>query len=449
MTVDVVQEYQQKLTTTEKAVKLIKSGDWVDFGFCQTTCVALDRALAARKGELNDVKVRGGLAMRPLEIVKADPERSVFTYSSWHFSGYERKLHDEGLCNYIPMVYRNKPLFYRQHLHVDVAMLQVGPMDKHGYFNFSVTNSASRAIVETAKNVIVEVNHKMPRALGGQEECIHISEITCLVEGDNPDLVILPASESTEVDKKIAAMIVEQIEDGSTIQLGIGGLPNTVGGLIAASDLKDLGIHTEMLVDAYLAMDKAGKITNRRKNIDKGKGVWTFSAGSQELYQWIDDNPGLASYPVDYTNDPKVIGSIDKMVAINNCVGVDLFGQISSESAGTRHISGTGGQLDFVTGACASHGGKGFICFSSTFADKKSGELKSRITPSLAAGETVTAPRSQAHYLVTEWGMVNLAGRSTWERAELMISIAHPLFREQLIQEAGKMKIWRNTSKRP
>jgi acyl-CoA hydrolase len=202
-----------------------------------------------------------------------------------------------------------------------------------------------------------------------------------------------------------------------------------------------------MLADAYLDMFKTGKLTNRRKNIDKGKGVWTFCIGSQELYDWLDDNPGLASYPVDYTNDPYIMSRNDNLVSINTCIGIDLFGQVSAESAGMRAISGTGGQLDFITGAYLSRGGNSFICFSSTYTDRKTGEVKSRILPSLPMGEIVTDPRSHVHYFVTEWGMVNLAGRSTWERAEKIISIAHPAFREELIKEAQKMKIWRQINK--
>lgn len=442
-----IEEYKNKLTTPEKAVKVVKSGDWVDYGFCLTTCDILDKALAARKEELQDVKVRGGLSMKPLEIIKVDQKREVFTYSSWHFSGYERKMHDKGLCNYIPMVYRNKPSFYRDYLDVDVAMMQVAPMDKHGYFSFSLSNSASRAIVEKAKIVILEVNKKFPVALGGQEERIHITEADYIVEGTNPDIFELPASTPNEVDIKIAGMIVEEIEDGSTIQLGIGGLPNSVGSMIAESDLKDLGMHTEMLVDAYLLMHKAGKLTNKCKTIDRGKGTWAFCAGSKELHEWVDNNPGLASYPVNYINDPRVMSQLDKMVSINNCISVDLYGQISSESSGTRHISGTGGQLDFMTGAYISKGGKSFISFASTYTDRSTGELKSRVVPNFSSCEIVTDPRSQAHYLVTEWGIVNLAGRSTWERAEMIISIAHPDFRDDLIKEAQKMNIWRNSNK--
>ncbi len=444
---DFANEYRRKLTTAEQAAKAVESGDWVDFGFCQTFCVAMDKALAAEKGRLQDVKVRGTLAMRPLAILEADPRREVFTYCSWHFGGYERKMHEQGLCDYIPLVYRNMPQHYRNDLDVDVAVLQVAPPDRHGYFNFSVTNSANAAIVSKAKTVIVEVNDKLPRALGGRDECVHISDVDYIVEGDSPELVALPCAAPTEVDRKIAQAILPHIEDGSTIQLGIGGMPNTVGSMIAETDLKDLGMHTEMLVDAYLAMYKAGKLTNRRKSIDRGKGVWTFCSGSRELYDWLDDNPGLASYPVDYVNNPQVIAQLDKMVTVNNCVAVDLYGQVSAESSGTRQISGTGGQLDFLTGAYLSPGGKSFICFASAYTDKKTGETRSRVMPSLLPGETVTDPRSQAQYLVTEWGMAYLAGRSTWERAEAIIGISHPDFREELIKAAGAMGIWRYGNK--
>ncbi|MGI6588324.1 MAG: acetyl-CoA hydrolase/transferase family protein [Peptococcia bacterium] len=440
-------EYKQKLRTAEEAVKVVQSGDWVDYSFGLAVPIDLDKALAGRKEELRDVKVRGSFSMRPLAIIEADPLREAFYYLSWHLSSYERYQADRGLCNYIPMIYRNMPLYYRNNLDVDVAMLVVAPMDKHGYFNFSLTNSANLAIVAKAKTVVLEVNEKMPRALGGHSEAIHISQVDYIVESNNQDLYTCPKIPATKADLQVAKQIVSQIEDGSSIQIGIGGMPNCVGKMIAQSDLKDLGIHTEMLVDAYLEMYKAGKLTNRLKNIDRGKGVWTFCLGSQELYEWVDNNPGLASYPVDYTNDPYVMSLNEKMVTVNNCIEVDLFGQVSAESVGTRAISGTGGQLDFVTGAYQSCGGKSFVCFSSTYTNKKTGEVKSRVVPCLPAGEIVTDPRTQAHYFVTEWGMVNLAGRSTWERAELIISIAHPAYRDDLIKAAEKMKIWRTCNK--
>ncbi len=242
-------------------------------------------------------------------------------------------------------------------------------------------------------------------------------------------------------------MICEHVRDGSVIQLGIGAMPNLVGQMIAESDLKDLGMHTEMLCDSYLDMYKAGKLTNRRKSIDRGKGVWSFGLGSRELYDWVHHNPGLASCPVEYTNSPDVMVQHDRLVAINGCIEVDLYGQICSESSGTRHISGTGGQLDFLTGALMAKEGKGFICMPSTYTNRRTGETTSRVVPTLPEGGIVTDPRSQAMYIVTEWGMVNLAGRSTWERAEMIISIAHPEFRDGLIRQAERMNIWRRSNR--
>ena len=444
---DYKQEYTLKVTTATQAVQVVKSGDWIDYNFALAQPVSLDKALAARIGELWDVKIRGGFALRPLEIVSADPTREHFCYNSWHLSGYERQLSDQGLCHYIPMIYRNLPLYYRKSLKVDVAMFATTPIDERGYFNFSLTNSASKAIAEKARIVIVEVNNKLPIALGGKEHCIHISDVDYIVEGDHDDLPVLTSAKVTDTDKKIAQLIVGQIRNGSTIQLGVGALPSAVGMMISQSDLKELGIHTEMLVDAYLAMFRAGKITNRFKNIDKGKSVWSFCVGSKELYNWVEGNAESASYPIDYTNDPHTMAMNDRLITINNCVEVDILGQVSSETSGSRQISGTGGQLDFLTGGYMSSGGKSFICFTSTFTDRKTGEIKSRVVAGLPENSVVTNPRAQAHYLVTEWGMVELAGRSLWERAERIISIAHPDFREDLIKGADKLGIWRRSNK--
>ena len=445
---NVIDEYNRKKRTPDEAVRAVCSGDWVEYTMGHGIPPALDRALAARKGELHDVKIRGMLALRPLEVVRADPKNESFTYTSWHFSGLERRLYDEGSIFYNPLLYRNEPLHYRATLDIDVAMVAVTPMDRHGYFNFSLHNSATRAMIEKAKTVIVEVNEMLPTVLGGREENVHISEVDFVVEGDNLDLPEFPRPMPTEVEKAVARLIVEQIKDGSTIQFGIGGMPDAIGRLICESDLKDLGMHTELLVDAYLDLFLVGKLTNRCKNIDRGKGVFTFSVGTKALYDWADRNPGLASYPVDYTNDPSIIAANDNLVAINNCVEVDLFGQVNSETSGLRQISGTGGQLDFCTGAYLSRGGKAFLCMSSTYTDKKTGEVRSRIVPTLAAGSAVTDPRSQTPYLVTEYGIANLIGRSTWERAERVINIAHPSFRDELVREAEKMKVWRRSCKR-
>lgn len=440
-------EYHSKLATAENAVKVIKNGDWVDYNFCLAQPIACDKALAARKDELRNVKVRGGLRLSPLAIVDVDPIREQFCYNSWHLSGLERTLSDRGLCNYIPMLYRNMPMYYRKSLEVDVAIFSAAPMDKNGFFSFSLTNSACKAIADRARVVIVEINENLPVIAGGQENSIHINDVDFIVESDNPALPVINPVMASEIDVTIAKLIMREIHDGATIQLGIGALPNAVGTMIAESDLKNLGMHTEMLVDAYMVMAKAGKITNTRKNIDKGKGVFSFCAGSKELYDWVSGNDDLASYPIDYTNDPNIMAMNDNLVTINNCVEVDILGQVTSETSGSRQISGTGGQLDFLTGGYTSKGGKSFICFTSTFTDKKSGLMKSRVVNSLPENAVVTNPRTQAHYFVTEWGIADLAGRSTWERAERIINIAHPDFREELIKDAEKLGIWRRSNR--
>lgn len=440
--------YRQKLTTPEQAVQLVQSGDWVEYGMTTSQPILLDKALAARKDELKDIKVRNCFSFTPREVIEQDPNRDTFTVMNWHMSGYDRKCCAQGKMNFIPMVYRNLPSLYRNVCDVDVAMLTVAPMDKHGFFNFSLNVSYNEAFTKKAKKVIVEVNEAMPRVLGGRGENIHISEIDAIVEAGNIPLPTIPFKTGDEIDSKIAEMIVKEIPNGATLQLGVGGLPNTVGAMIAESDLKDLGMHTEMLVDAFYLMYREGRLTNKLKPIDKDKAVWAFALGSQDMYDWMDDNPFLAGYPVEYVNDPFVISQFDNFISINNCIDIDLFGQISSESSGTHQISGSGGQLDFTDGAYRSRGGKSIIALRSTFHNKKTGQDESRIRPTLLNGTIVTDPRSQAHWVATEYGMVNLMGASTWERAEKLISIAHPKFREDLIKAAEDMKIWRYSNKR-
>ena len=440
------EEYKRKLRTPEEAVKLVKDGDWVDYSVGIGFPVLLDAALAKRKDELRDIKIRGSLAMQPIQAVEQDRERRTFTYNSWHCSGYERKLCDEGLCNYIPMIFRNMASYYRRYLTVNVAMISVAPMDSKGFFNFSMVNCTTRAILDAADLIILEVNEHMPHVYGGQEDCIHISEVDVVVEGAHKPLAQLPIPPATEIDEKIASLLLPHIPDGATIQLGIGGMPNSVGRLMAESDLKDLGMHTELLSDGFVDLYETGKLTNSRKTLHRGKCVFGIALGSQRLYDWVGENQGLLSFPMDYVNQPSVMAQMENMISINNCIAIDLYGQVSSESAGTRHISGTGGQLDFSTGAYDAPGGKGFICMTSSYRDK-AGNLKSRILPKFTQGDIITTPRTQAFYIVTEYGIVNLAGRSTWERAELLISLAHPDFRDELIAAADKQKIWRNSNR--
>ena len=439
--------YQEKLTTPEKAVKVVQSGDWVDYGWCTNHPVALDRALAARKDELHDVKVRGGVTMWMPEIAKAEDAGDHFTWHTWHMSGVDRKIAAKGMGYFIPMRYSELPRFYRENVSVDVAMLQVTPMDSHGNFNFGLAASHLADMLEKARTIIVEVNTNLPWVNGLKGCEINIRDVDFVVEGDNPPVAQLGGGgEPADVDRAVAELIVPEVPNGACLQLGIGGMPNTIGAMIAQSDLKDLGVHTEMYVDAFVDIAKAGKITGKYKNLDKGRQVFAFGAGTQKLYDYVNHNPDVMGAPVDYTNDVHVIAQLDNFISINNAVDVDLFGQVNAESAGLKHISGTGGQLDFVLGAYLSKGGKSFICLSSTMTGKD-GQMKSRIVPTLTNGSITTDPRSAVHYLVTEYGMVNLKGASTWERAEKIISIAHPDFREELIAQAEKMGLWRKNNR--
>ena len=440
--------YQSKLTTAEEAVKVIKSGDWVDYGFCNTHPHVLDEALARRAPELEDVKVRGGIALWKPAIFDIEEPAKHIIYNSHHTSGFERKHIDTGACFYEPMRYSELPRYYYDHINPpDVAMIQVGPMDKHGYFNFGVSASHMKAICDTAKILIVEVNQNMPRCLGGFGESVHISDVDMIVEGRNDPMGQLLSAVPTEIDKAVAKQVVERIPNGACLQLGIGGMPNAVGMLLCESDLKDMSVHTEMYVEAFVDLSLCGKISGANKSIDHGRQTYSFAAGSQRVYDFLDDNRMCMAAPVSYVNDIRTIAAIDNFMSINNAVDIDLYGQVSSETSGIRHISGAGGQQDFVLGAYLSNGGKSFICLSSTF-KKKDGTLASRIRPTLAEGSIVTDTRVNTMYVVTEYGCVNLKGLSSWERAEALISIAHPDFRDELIREAEKQHIWYRHNKR-
>ena len=439
-------EYRSKLCTAQEAVQLVKSGDWVDYSSNNGFPVSLDAALAKRRDELHNVKVRGNLLPGPIAVAECDESLEHFVYNSWHCSAYERRLCDKGRAFFTPMVFRNLGWYYKNYLTVDVSMVSVSPMDRHGYFSLSCAVGVARDIIEKAKIVILEVNEAMPRIHGGERECVHISEVDKVVEAGYRPLWEMLSPPPSDTDMAIARHIFPYIVDGATIQLGIGGMPNALGELIADSELKDLGMHTELCSDGYLAMFKAGKLTNRRKTLHPGKGVLGLAIGSKELYDWVDDNPGIAGFPLSYVNSVETIAGNDNMISINGCLNVDLYGQVNSESSGSRQISGTGGQLDYVLGASQAKGGKSFLCMSSTYTDK-AGQRHSRILPGFA-GDIVTTPRSQCHYIVTEYGAVNLAGMNTWQRADMLISIAHPDFRDELIKKAEEQRIWLPSNKR-
>jgi butyryl-CoA:acetate CoA-transferase len=442
--------YQEKLVSADDAAKTVKSGDWVEYAFGVGASYAFEEALSKRQKELTDVKIRCDIGAYPHFTLENDPNLETFTWNSWHVSAHDKKWVGNGLY-YIPMKFHENPTMTRNNCVPDnVFVAMVSPMDKHGFFSWGAGNASAMAAHETAQKnggiTILEVNKNMPRVLGGGEDCIHISQVNYVIEADTPLPILAPALPS-EIESKIASYITPLLVDGACLQLGIGGVPNAVGTAIAGSDLKDLGVHTEMYVDAYLEMYKAGKISGAYKNIDKYKQVFAFAMGSQELYEFIDDNPSVVAYAVDYTNDPRIIMQIDNFVSINACIEVDLYGQVASETVGTRHISGTGGQLDFVEGAFKSKNGQSFICMASS-KELKDGTRTSTIKNILTPGAIVTTPRMATHMIVTEYGIANLKGKSTWERAEALVNIAHPDFREELIKQAEDQKIWRNSNKR-
>ncbi|HET6169017.1 MAG TPA: acetyl-CoA hydrolase/transferase C-terminal domain-containing protein [Terracidiphilus sp.] len=416
----------------DEAANFVRSGMWLDYGTGLGQPDVFDKALAARAGSLENVKIRSCLSMRSRAVAEGEP--GSFYLFSWHFSGYDRKRHDAGRCNYMPLNLGEVPDYYRRFLApVDIAILKTCPVDKDGYFNFSAANLWHRAVVERAKLVIVEMSRNLPYVYG-QDNGVHVSEVDYIVEGDDQPAPELPNPQPNEVDRAVARRIAAEIADGSCLQIGIGGMPNAVCTLLLESGVKDLGIHTEMLTDGIAELYNAGRITGSRKKLDPGKIVYTFALGSSCMYSTADRNADFCCNPVDYTNSPHIIMQNDRVVSINNTTQIDLQGQAASESDGHRHISGTGGQLQFVRGAYASKEGKSFICMASTY--EKRGERRSRVVLNLTPGNIVTTPRSDVMYLVTEFGMVNLKGMSVAERALAIISIAHPEFRERLEREA-------------
>jgi acyl-CoA hydrolase len=416
------------------AAGLVKSGDWVEYGTTLCQPDVFDQALAQRKAELRNVKIRGCLSMRPRAVLEADPQREHFHWFNWHYSGYDRKQGDAGLASYIPCNLGEISDYYRRFIEPpEIAVLKTCPMDENGFFNFGITNMWHRAIVSRAKVMMVEVTTGLPY-VHGVENGVHVSEVDYIIDGDHRPAPELPPAAPTDNDRAVARLIAAEIEDGACLQVGIGAMPNAVCSLLLHSGVRNLGVHTEMMIDGIVDLYKAGIVTGTAKQAQPGKMVCTFGLGSQSMYAAVDRNPDILCCPSDQTNMPHLIMRNDKVVSINNTTQMDLQGQAASESDGHRHISGTGGQMQFVRGAYASKGGKSFVCLSSTH--ERRGERKSRIVLNLTPGNVVTTARSDIMYVVTEFGIVNLKGKSVPQRAQSMISIAHPDYREELAREA-------------
>jgi acyl-CoA hydrolase len=422
------EEYSQKLCSPAEAAAAVQSGEFLVFPICAGEPILFSTALAARQKSLE------GVTINQQHHVCKDyfTEESVkhIKVNSWFTSGASRKAVQNGWADWVPNYFHEVPKLMTECWPVDWLGTMVSPMDEHGYFTCSLSVAYTMAALKKANKVVVQVNENCPRTHG---DChIHISEVDYVLESTAP-LVELPVPPVTEIEELVGGYISELIKDGSTLQLGIGGIPNAV--CKALLQKKDLGIHTEMITDGMVDLLKSGAANNSKKTLNRGKTIGTFALGTSRLYEYMNDNPTIEMHPVDYTNDPYIIGQHDNMVSINATIEVDLIGQCASESMGLMHWSGTGGQADFVRGANRSKGGQSFITLPST---AKGGTI-SRIVPTLAPGAVVTTNKNEVDFVVSEFGVAKLRGRSASQRAKALIEISHPDFREELLAAARKM----------
>lgn len=429
---DVKELYKRKLISLEEAVRLVQSNQKICTAMAASEPAGLLTALAGRKDELENVTIVSCLIMRDYEIFK--PEMTGrFLNETWFYGPGDRANHVHGNVTYIPNNLHEAGKKKLANDKINIFWGTATPMDKRGYFSLSLGLTYEKLMIEQADLVVLEINENLPWTLGDTQ--VHISEIDHVVENTIP-LVQLPPVEPGEEELVIGQYIVEMIEDGATLQLGIGGIPNAIAQSLM--DKRDLGVHTEMFTDGMVDLFNAGVITGRRKTIWKGKMVGTFALGTQKLYDFIDTNLAVEFQQGYVVNDPCVVGQNHKMVSINTALQVDLTGQVCSEAIGNRHYSGTGGQADTHRGAQRSPGGKGIIALRST---AKAGKI-STIVAQLPAGAKVTLGRNDIDYIVTEYGVAHLKGRSVRDRVQAMINIAHPDFRAELREEANRLQIW-------
>ncbi len=417
-----------KAVTADEAVKVIKSGDRIHLSSVAVTPHVLIKAMVerGRNKELYDVKIQHIHTEGSCPYADAEFE-GIFQLESFFVGSNVRKATQAGYADYIPVFLSETQKLIRQgYLKVNVAMVQVSPPDKHGFVSLGTSVDASLAAIENADTVIAQVNKHVPRAWG--DAMINIKELDIIVEHDEP-LYIHHNDPLTDIEKAIGRNVAALVDDGACLQMGIGGIPNAV--LAELGNHKDLGIHTEMFSDGLLPLIDSGVVTCRKKQIDKGKIVASFLMGSQALYDFIDDNPMVAMMDVAHTNGIHVIRKNNKVTAINSALSVDLTGQVCADSIGTTHYSGVGGQIDFIRGAGHSEGGKPIIAMPSV-----TSKGVSKITPTLMEGAGVVTTRANMHWLVTEFGAVNLYGKTLQERARLIISVAHPNHREMLDRSA-------------
>jgi len=427
-----LEDYKKKKCSLEEVVSLVKSNDRIFISGNTATPFVLINGLARRKDELKNVEVIHVLLLGDDPLAKPEME-GHFRHNSLFVGPGDRVAVNEGRADYVPVfLYEIPALFYSGKLPLDVALLHLSPPDEHGFLSLGVECLASKAAAETAKIVVAQVNDKMPRTLG--DSFIHISRISKLIKVSE-ELPEYKVASFSDTEKKIGSYIADLVEDYSTLQLGIGGIPNSA--LKSMFDKKDLGVHTEMISDSIMEAIEAGVITGAKKTLHQGKVIGTFYFGSKKLYDFIGDNPIFETHPTNYTNHPFIVSRNDKMVAINSAIEVDLTGQVCSDSIGTRIYSGFGGQVDFIRGAAQSKGGKPIIALPSVTKDGKT----SKIVSTLKTGAGVVTTRADVHYVATEYGVAYLHGKNLRERAKELINIAHPNFRDELKHKAKKRNL--------
>lgn len=426
-------KYEDRLTTAEAAVEVIQSHQRV---FLTGNCSVPQKLLGAlvdRAEALEDVEIVQVLTVGPAP--HADPEmEGHLRVNTLFISPNVRTAVHEGRADFTPVLLSEVPLLFREgHLPLDVVLVQVSPPDEHGFCSLGIEAGLVKTPAQVAKIVIAEVNEQMPRTLG--DSFIHFSKIDYAVPVNYP-LAELPMGEPNELSMNIGRHIADLIDDGSTMQMGIGAIPDSV--LNYLEDKRDLGVHTELFSDGVMKLIQDGIITNEKKTLHTGKIIAGFILGSHDLYDFVDDNPIIELHPTEYVNDPFVIAQNEKMISINSAIEVDLTGQVCADSIGPKLYSGVGGQLDFVYGAARSKGGKPIIALPST-ATPGGGDAISRIVPTLKPGAGVVTTRNHVHYIATEYGIAYLYGKTIKERARALIKIAHPDFQEELERRAYEL----------
>ncbi|MGB9665845.1 MAG: acetyl-CoA hydrolase/transferase family protein [Candidatus Cryosericum sp.] len=428
------ESWTNKLVSMEEAVGRIESDDTIVVGMAAAQPQGFLSSLHGVRQGVHNVKVVSCLLLKDYSFlagVGTGPD-AVFRAESWYFGTPERELYKKGLISFIPNNLHNAGREKIQAEHINVFVGTATPPDSHGFMSLSLSLVYEKEMIECADLVILEINENLPRTFGDTQ--IHVDDVDLLVRNDT-SLLTVPSIEASEVEQRIGENIAELIDDGATLQIGIGGIPNAIMKFLSGK--KHLGIHTEMITDGIVDLVEAGIIDNTQKTLHKGKIVGTFAMGGQRLYDFIDQNVSVEILRGAYVNDPYVVAQNDHMVSINTSLQVDLTGQVCSESIGYRHYTGTGGQLDMHRGATLSRGGKGIIALRSSV---KSDEI-STIVPMLSPGSFVSVPRQDTDCVVTEYGLAHLKGKSVHERALALIAIAHPKFRESLMSEAKKLGV--------